>query len=336
MEAKKMHVIVTDPEKLKRYMDEQAQKKDASNGEGFDIDLDTLVIEVDDQLIEEGYEPFQRPMSACSRIAGRLGLSFIIDREKDEFVEAVHSTYEKLYRKSDLYMPPMHIGIFAFRDVFLPLRILLGFGVVQLNPTQGMKDVPENVLKWVFQKDETAYALYDQWVDLFDFVYGLDDVLKLKKQNVQAIEFWQLAKQQLEGAAATLLGSIDKYTVIQNSVIAIELLFKGALLARGITETEVRDYGHKMQNLVDKACEVLPEADHARLKMIASRAPKLIERRYQMKDYKRTELGQIMMDAQYVAGEVLRQFSDRDVRSSFVGEAESGRNYRERHFPPLN
>src|SRR5690606_36052807 len=137
------------------------------------------------------------------------------------------------------------------------------------------------------------------------------------------------------GAAATLLGSIDKYTVIQNSVIAIELLLKGALLASGMTEAQVREYGHKMSDLVDKACEVMPNADHARLKMVVNRAPKLVERRYQMKDYKRTELGQIMMDAQYVGGEVLRQFSDRDVRSSFHGEPESGRNYKDRHYPHL-
>ena len=54
-----------------------------------------------------------------------------------------------------------------------------------------------------------------------------------------------------------------------------------------------------MKELVEKACEIMPNADHVRLKMVVGHAPKLVEHRYQMKGYKRTELGQIMMDAQY-------------------------------------
>lgn len=131
------------------------------------------------------------------------------------------------------------------------------------------------------------------------------------------------------------MGSIDKYTVIQNSVIAMELLLKGALLVNGITEAEVKKCGHDMNILVEKACKIMPNADHTRLKMVIDRAPKLVERRYQIKNYKRTELGQIMMDAQYVAGEVLRQFTDRDVRVSLAGESASGRDYSQRYYPSL-
>jgi hypothetical protein len=79
----------------------------------------------------------------------------------------------------------------------------------------------------------------------------------------------------------------------------------------------------------------MPNADHTRLKMVIGRAPKLVERRYQIKNYKRTELGQIMMDAQYVAGEVLRQFTDRDVRVSLAGESASGKDYGQRYYPSL-
>jgi len=335
MEAKVMRVMVADREKLERYMSEQARRKGIAEAEEFDLALDSLVMEVDDELVQEGLQPYQLPINACSRIADRIGISFSIGQEKDDFVEAVHKIYEKLYRASDLHMPPMHIGTFMFRDVFLPLRVFVIYGKVRLSPMQGMHDVPENVLKWVFHNDETGQTFCDQWIDLYDFVYGLDDVEKLKNHPAQAIEFWLLAKQQLEGAAATLLGSIDKYTVIQNSVIAMELLLKGALFANGMTEKEVRNYSHNMKELVEKACEIMPNADHTRLKMMVGRAPKLVERRYQMKDYKRTELGQIMMDAQYAAGEVLRQFIDRDIRVSLAGESASGRDYSQRYYPPL-
>jgi hypothetical protein len=47
-----------------------------------EIDLLKLVIQVDDELIQEGAEPFQRPLTAYLRIAGRLkpGSSSIPDR----------------------------------------------------------------------------------------------------------------------------------------------------------------------------------------------------------------------------------------------------------------
>jgi hypothetical protein len=336
MERRMIRVMVTDHEKLEKYIKEEATKKGTKLDGAFDFDLDSLVMEIDDELITEGYQPFQRPLHACARIADRIGIGFTLGQKKDDFVEAVHKIYEKLYRTSDLHTPPMHIGTFMFRDIFLPVRVFVIFGEVQLSPMQCMGDVPENIIKWVFHKDETGHTLCDQWIDLYDFVYGLDDVSKEKRLPEQAIEFWLLAKQQLEGAAATLLGSIDKYTVIQNSLIAMELLLKGALLAHGMNETQAKSYGHQMTDLVEKACEAMPHADHARLKMVIGRAPKLVERRYQMKDYKRTELGQIMMDAQYVAGEVLRQFADRNIRPSLKGQSDSGADYSERYYPPLN
>lgn len=302
---------------------------------GGNLDLQKLVMEIDDVLIKEGYEPYQRPLNACSRIADKLGISFSIGSKSDEFVEAVHFIYESLYRKEDFYMPPMHIGTLMFRDVFLPLKIPVIYGQVTVDPIRSLDGVSKNTVTWIYMRDDTAYTLADQWIDLFDFVYGLDDVSKLESQPASAIEFWQLAKQQLEGAAATLLGSIDKYTVIQNSIIAMELLLKGALLARGEAEGSLKQYSHKMADIVDRACELMPDADHARLKFVVARTPPLVERRYQAKKYKRTEIGQIMMDAQFVAGEVLRQFSDRDMRSTLNIVVSQGRNYQLRYYPSL-
>jgi len=92
------------------------------------IDLMKLVIEVDEQLIQKGAEPFQRPMSAYLMIAQRLkpGSSAIL--ATDPLFNAVNQIYNQLYRPVDLHMPPMHVGAFMFRDVFFPLRIPLIFG----------------------------------------------------------------------------------------------------------------------------------------------------------------------------------------------------------------
>lgn len=327
MAEKEFIAPITDPSKLKGL---SPYIKDGA------IDLQALAIEVDTNLIEEGCEPHQRPFQASARIADMLGLQIMIGGEKDKLIEAVHFIYESLYPRDNLYMPPMHIGTVMFRDIFLPLKIPVIYGQVAVDPIKSLHEVPENTIKWIFQSDETASTFTDQWIDLFDFVYGLDDIAKTKSHPTQAIEFWQLAKQQLEGAAATLLGSIDKYTVIQNSIIAMELLLKGVLLAQGESEANLKKYGHKMGGLVDKTCGLVPDADHDRLRLVVDRTPPLVERRYQTKDYKRTEIGQMMMDAQFVAGEVLRQFSDRNIRSGLTVDSAEGREYEERFYPSLS
>jgi hypothetical protein len=324
--------MINDPEKFKKYMSEQAEESPGDRGR---LNLEHLVIQADDALIDEGYQPFQRHVHACAKIADRVGLRFTIGRQDDDLLIAVGKIYEKLYRASDLHMPPMHIGTLMFRDTFLPLRIPVIFGQPKVDFIKCLQDVPENILRWILQTDETAFTFYDQTIDLFDFVYGLDELSKLKKHPEQAIEFWLLAKQQLEGAAATLLGSIDKYTVIQNSIIAIELLLKGALAARSLPKAEIIKFRHNMKGLADRACSLMPSADHERLKMVVGRTPQLVERRYQMKEYKRTELGQILMGAQYVAGEILRQFTDRNLRASLVRQDGAPRSCSLRYYPVL-
>jgi hypothetical protein len=227
-----------------------------------EIDLMRLVIEVDDELIQEGVKPFQRPQAAYLRIAQRLqpGSSAIL--QYDPLFNAVNQMYSELYRPSDLHMPPMHVGAFMFRDVFFPLRIPVIFGSPAINPVDFLIDVPETQKCWLFTDQRSGLAFFDQVIDLMDFVYGLNNLEKIGQLPDKTMEWWYLAKQQLEAAAATVLGSFNKYAVIQNCCISTELLLKGALMAKGIDEKTLANkkqgYGHNLENLVDKTAQQLP------------------------------------------------------------------------------
>jgi len=105
------------------------------------IELLKLIIEVDDELIQEKAEPWQRPIMAYMRIAQRLHPGSSTTLENDPLFNAVNQIYSELYRPSDLHMPPMHIGAFMFRDVFFPLRIPYTFGSPAINPVDFI-DVP--------------------------------------------------------------------------------------------------------------------------------------------------------------------------------------------------
>lgn len=281
-----------------------------------------LVLDADDRLIAEGYAPYQRPLNACGIIADKLGISFIIGEKSDPFVEDVHRIYDQLYRKEDLYMPPVLVGAFMFRDVFFPVRIPVIFGRAAVKPLNFIDGMTDFQKRWLFSRKTDGFTYLDQAIDLFDFAYSLNDAEKLKRLPEKAIEFWQLARQQLEGAAATLLVSFDQYVVIQNSIIASELLMKGALLTIGYTEERLRKIGHNIVSLAEQVATNFSAVDGGLLVDVARRYPGLIERRYEAKEYKRTEIGLILMNTQFIAGEIMRQFSDRNLRAGMTGTSD--------------
>ncbi len=302
-----------------------------------EIDLMKLVIEVDEELIQKGAEPFQRPMSAYLMIAQRLkpGSSAIL--QHDPLFNALNQIYNQLYRPVDLYMPPMHMGAFMFRDVFFPLRIPAIFGSPPINPVDFLTDVPDIPKRWLFNDQQTGLAFFDQVIDLMDFVYGLDDIEKIGQLPDKTVEWWYLAKQQLEAAAATVLGSFNKYAVIQNCCISTELLLKGALMAKGVDEKTLANkkqgYGHNLENLVDKTAQQLPNLDREILLLVVKQLPDYVESRYEAKNFSRLELGRFLMNTQFISGEILRQFSERDFRADFTETPDENWNLTHRTFP---
>ncbi|MTJ18955.1 MULTISPECIES: hypothetical protein [Nostocales] len=311
-----------------------------------EIDLMKLVIEVDDELIQKGAEPFQRPLSAYFIIAQKLkpGSNFILDY--DPLFKAVDQIYKKLYRLTDLVMPPMYMGVFMFRDVFFPLRIPLS-SLPAINPVDFLIDVPDIQKQWLFNDQQTGLIFFDQVIDLMDFAYGLDDVEKMGNLPNKTVEWWYLAKQQLEAAAATLLGSFNKYAVIQNCCIATELLLKGALITFGFDEETLankkpknkkdknnkEDYGHNLENLVNKTADHLPNLNRETLLFVVQDLPKYVQSRYEAQNFSRLDLGRFVMNTQFISGEILRQFSNRNCREDFTTMPNGSWDLTYRTFP---
>jgi hypothetical protein len=305
-----------------------------------ETDLLKLVIQVDDELIQKGVEPFQRPLQAYLRIVRQLkpGSSSIL--QHDPLFNDVNQIYSELYRPSDLHMPPMHVGSFMFRDVFFPLRIPLIYGSPAVNPVDFLTDVPDIPKRWIFDNQQTGSAFFDQVIDLMDFTYGLDDLEKIGKLPDKTVEWWYLAKQQLEAAAATVLGSFNKYAVIQNCCISTELLLKGALFAKGIDEGTLanknksdKGYGHNLENLVNKASAHLSNLDQETLVFVVRQFPDYVESRYKAQNLSRSDLGKLLMNAQFISGEVLRQFSARNFRVNFTATPSASLDLSHRTFP---
>lgn len=304
-----------------------------------EIDLIKLVIEVDDELIKEGVEPFKRPVIAYLKIVERLQ-PLNIPRPlfgHDPLGNAVNKIYKDLYRQSDLSMPPMYLGAFMFRDIFLPLRIPLRYGSHAINPVD-LLDAPEIPKQWLFDNKETGLAFFDQFIDLMDFANGLDDLEKEGKLPNDTVDYWYLAKQQMEAAAATLLlGSFSNYAIVQNCCISTELILKGALIAKGISKNDLassrKGYGHNLVNLVNETAILLPSLDKETLLFVVQQFPDYVQSRYDAKEFLRSDLGTFLMNVQFISGEVLRQFSTRNARSELTLISDEAWNFTVRTFP---
>lgn len=304
-------------------------------------DLMKRVIEVDNELIQKGVEPFARPGLAHMMIAQRLqpGSSSIL--KNDPLSNAVNQIYNQLYRSSDLHMPPMHVGAFMFRDVFFPIKIPLICGSSAINPVDLLTDVPEIQKQWLFSEQQSGLTFFDQVIDLMDFVYGLQACEGLGQLRIDTVEYWYLAKRQLEAAAATILNSFDKYTVIQNCYISTELLLKGALIASidpEVSESDVKKrvkelYGHKLEKLVYATAEQLPDLDRETMLFVVKELPDYVKSRYEAKTFSRVKLGEFLMNTQFVGGEILRQFSKRNSRADFAATPDENWNLAHRTFP---
>ena len=311
------------------------------------IDLTKLVIEVDDELIQKGFYPFQRPQATYLIIAQRLNPGSSVILEHDPLFNAVNQIYKELYRLTDLVMPPIHIGTFMFRDVFFPIRIPVILSSLAINPVDFLIDVPNTQKRWLFNDQQTALTFLDQVIDLIDFTYGLDDLQKTGKLPSKTVEWWDLAKQHLEAAAAILLGSFNKYAVIQNCCIATELLLKGALITFGFDEKTLanqkpkneknknkkEDYGHNLTNLVNTTADYLPNLNRETLLIVVDKLPHYVKTRYEAQNFSRLDLGEFMMNTQFISGEILRQFSNRNCREDFTAIPNRNWDLTYRTFP---
>lgn len=79
-----------------------------------DEDLLRRIEEIDDELIEEGVEPWQRQLGVEGRLAKELRISYQINSGPNQphHVQMLREFYGIYYREEDFYMPPAYVGSF--------------------------------------------------------------------------------------------------------------------------------------------------------------------------------------------------------------------------------
>jgi hypothetical protein len=275
-----------------------------------------LVIAVDEEALATGTSPKQRMLPVAAAMMKRLGYagSVIVGSGAPPIVERIMDVYRSLYRPSDLAVGGIHGGIFMFRDVFARVSIPLGYGKISINPLQ-LTDLSPMQLKWLCSRPSDLQMYMDQFTDIIDFAGGVGGLGDYKTPPTDALEIFWLAAFQLQAAAAALSVAFDFRGAVQSALIGAELALKAGLAAIGANEDERKKYRHNLASAAMAYSAAQPNFDLARVLATTKRLPAFVENRYSPEQPTRIETGHIVMGAQYIAGEVMRQITGFSFRS---------------------
>jgi len=290
-------------------------------------ELRTIVLEIDEEMRQEGIPVEQRSVRLRRRLSNRLKSWSLYETPEQR---AASEILESLYPQGALGFKHTYTGAFYYKDVIYPLGVGTVFGRVTIKPEKFIVGLSPD--RWYqLKSDPSAYGRYiDQCRDVADLSLGLDD---LRQQGIQtpALNRLEAGVGHLQSASEAATGRIAKDGIMHSTFLGAEVLLKGALLAAGLPDSKLRSIGHNYSTLVTELCKTFPEVNKAALVRAGSFLPKSVSERYEHMEYSTEAAGFGIMACQFIGGEVCRLLTKRDLRSLVKLD---GTPYRlERSFP---
>jgi hypothetical protein len=281
-----------------------------------DQELFQLVLAADEEAFLAGDDPSDRSWKVPMTVMRQIGFESYIaggPGTPPEF-EKLRSLHAVLYRRTDTGAGAVHMGAFMFRDVFTKIEVPMIFGQMGIDPLK-MTDLTPDQAHWLMTRPADRAAFIDQFIDVFDFGYGLMELGHERPVNSECRNLLGLAHFQLQAAAAVVTGAFDRGGAVQSALIACELALKGGLAAAGVDERDRRIIGHNLTGLARLLGERERGFEAARAVPAVQALPAYVTNRYSPEQPDRRQTGSILMTAQYIAGEVMRSLSSRNFRA---------------------
>jgi hypothetical protein len=285
-----------------------------------------LVGKADAELFRAGLDVKKRSWEVPRVLMERFGYTQYVMSgvQRPAILQRVEGAFRSIYRQQDLAMGG-HIGVFMYRDIFARIAIPHIFGTPKLNPFEFVDLTPVQ-LRIIQSEPEEMEVLLDQFSDVADIQYGTEELNAPFAKMDLVVRFLGLARLHLHAAAAIVTGGYDYRGAVQSALLATELSLKSGVAAHGLTEKDIKDkFGHKFTGLADCVGAAMPAFDTNRVRRVIAKQPQYVPNRYASDQPERREVGHIVMGAQYVVAEVVRQMSDRDFRTYL--NAPSARRY---------
>jgi hypothetical protein len=275
------------------------------------------VEKTDSELIEKDVPLDKRPFKVAIEWMRTSGISG--DILAPELWEPLMAIYHQLYPSGDFSMPGLLESFVGFRDRAYIARVNIAFGTVTFDPLKCI-DITTDELDVIWRHNPTQVwrAIYSV-ADLWDFAYGVND---LRGQSSDADQLWSNAKSAITATARTLVGGYDVNSAVQTACLSAELTMKGMLAFIGWSEDKRKKLSHRLVDLAEAVITCRPNDNDELLRSACSNFPDYVKTRYEHHGLSRVQLVALGMRGQFVAAEVLRRVSDRNL----AGEIEHGNN----------
>lgn len=278
-----------------------------------------LVGSTDKELFDAGMDIKQRDWNVPNIVMKKLGYVdyVLLGSGTPEILERIRSIFASIYRKQDLAMGG-HIGVFMYRDIFARIAVPRIYGQVTFDPLDFVELT--HIQRRIIATEQDQVDIYiDQFIDVADVQYGVQEVMEPFASMELIVRYVGLARLHLHSASAVLTGGYDYRGAVQASLLATELALKAAAAAQGLSEQEIKDrFGHQNKKTAKFIGMHWPSFDTERVERVLAAQPPFVLNRYSATQPDRRTVGHLVMGAQYIVAEIVRLFTDRNFRASFM------------------
>jgi hypothetical protein len=279
-------------------------------------DLLTMVAGADDVGLQNGEEPKTRSFQAIIRVLEIInpgGTTVLFGHMAPPIVARIQSAIKKLYRPEDVQAGAVHLGMYMFRDFYCRVHVPIAFGSPSIEPINHI-DLSEMQKRWMYSIPTEWERYHDQFFDLWDFGYGTMELGHSRTVPAGTISYMGMCRFHLQAASSVLATAYDYRGATQSALISVELALKAGLRDHGLSERDLRKFGHDLAKLADAYGAKAASFDLSRVNRVVATFPSYVPNRYADAQPTRLEAGEIVMGAQYIGSEVSRQLTDRNIR----------------------
>ena len=276
------------------------------------IALDTWLNSINARYRTNELSPRHRPFMALSDFSREFNCSVSLD---SPVAKTIFDWFYKHSQPGSHAAGSLFTGAFYFDASFWPLYIPIGYGTFSLNALNCLETMPQPVKEHVSQSHQDLWDLALYWADCCDYAYGIDDISKQGKLNGKALAFIQNGDRELVGAIAQLVSTRPNAKAILSLRMACEIFLKTLLIQeRNLTDQQLKKLSHNIEDIAAECFTVTRTPEFDAVANTKGTFPDVSDR-YDGVERKLSEVWSALCITQIAATAVIRQYTDRDMRS---------------------
>lgn len=274
--------------------------------------LETWLTSTNARYRADELPPRHRPFRALSDFSREFKCSISLD---SPLAQSIFDWFYKHSQTGAHATGALFTGAFYFDACFWPLYIPIGFGTFSLNALNCLETMPQSIKEHISQSREDLWDLALYWADCCDYAYGIDDVNKEGKLNAKALAFIQNGDRELAGAIAQLVSPRPNAKAILALRMACEIVLKTLLIQeRNLTDQQLKKLSHKIEDIAAECFAITHAPEFDAVTKAGGIFPEVSDR-YEGIERKLSEVWNALCVTQIAATAVIRQYTDRDMRS---------------------